>query len=305
MALEASKKILLLILKASVSAVSLYLVFRKADMKQISAILVSIGPFPFLLCVLLYILSQMTSTFRWKLLLPERFTYRRLFSLYMIGAFFSSFLPGVIGGDAVRAYYLNKDARKISLTLASIFMDRYVGYAGLMTIGIIFFPFAVPFFHGSPYAWTLPAIVAAFVAGSIFFFGLQIGRRFRVVAEFYQYFTMIRQRKGTVFRAFLLSLFVQMLNFLMVNIFAVAMEAEISALVLFVFLPIVITLTTLPISISGIGVREGSFVLLLGLVGVRPEVATSISLAWFFSTFAGGLLGLVFYLRQPGDAGAA
>ena len=57
----------------------------------------------------------MLSTLRWKLLLPEKFKFRKLFSLYMMGSFFGTFLPGIIGGDAVRAYYLNKDAKKISL----------------------------------------------------------------------------------------------------------------------------------------------------------------------------------------------
>lgn len=282
------------------SSASLYLVFRKADLSQISSILMSIGPFPFLFVSLLYILSQLASTFRWKLLLPERFTVRRLFSLYMIGAFFSSFLPGVVGGDAVKAYYLNRDARKISLTLASIFLDRYIGFAALMTLGIIAFPFSLPSFGSSPYAWALPAIFTAFVIGSLLFFRLQVGRRFTMVAEFYQYFREVRSRKEVIPQAFLISVLVQLMNFLMVISLAVAMHAEIPVVVLFVFMPIVITLTSLPISISGIGVREGSFVLLLGLIGVRPEVATSISLAWFFSVFLGSLPGLIAYLRQSG-----
>ena len=37
----------------------------------------------------------------------------------------------------------------------------------------------------------------------------------------------------------------------------------------------------IPVSISGFGVREGAFVLLFGLIGVKPEAATAISLSWF------------------------
>jgi hypothetical protein len=50
-----------------------------------------------------------------------------------------------------------------------------------------------------------------------------------------------------------------------------------------------------PISISGLGVREGAFVLLLGLIGVKSEISTSLSLAWFFSVFVGSIPGLAIY----------
>ncbi len=97
------RKALLFALKLAISAVSLYLVFSKADVAQTARILKGIGPGYFISAACLYIVSQSVSTLRWKLLLPETFLYGRLFSLYMIGSFFSSFLPGVIGGDVVKA----------------------------------------------------------------------------------------------------------------------------------------------------------------------------------------------------------
>lgn len=287
-------------LKLVVSSGSLYLVFSKTDMKQILSMLKKVGPFYFCAAAFIYIVSILISAVRWKLLLPEKFTVRRLFSLYMIGAFFSSFLPGVIGGDVVKAYYLNKDAKKISLTLASIFMDRYLGYVSLMIIGIVSFPFAMKFFGASPYKWAMPVIFVSFVAGSFLFFGLQLGRRFRVVSEFYEYFVSLKTKKDVLVKTVALSLFLQVMGFMSVAMLAYAMGENIPVLLLFVFLPIIITITTVPISISGLGVREGAFVLLLGLIGVKPEVATSLSLSWFFSVFLGSIPGLLAYIRHSG-----
>jgi uncharacterized membrane protein YbhN (UPF0104 family) len=241
---------------------------------------------------------------RWKLLLPGKFKIKKLFSLYMIGAFFSSFLPGVVGGDAVKAYYLNKDAKKISLTLASIFMDRYIGYVGLITIGAIAFPFVLGYFGESVYRWTLPFIFVLFIIGSFLFFGLQLGKRFRVISEFYEYFSLLKTKKHIVISALMLAFIIQLMNYLIVIILASGMGAKIPLLVLFAFLPIVITITALPISIAGLGVREGSFVLLLGLIGVEPEVSTSLSLAWFFCVFFGSLPGLVLYLKGTSNTGS-
>jgi uncharacterized membrane protein YbhN (UPF0104 family) len=285
--------------KLAVSVLSLYLVFSKAGPREILAMMKKIGPLYFLGACLIYIAGQAVSTVRWKLLLPEHFTIRRLFSLYMIGAFFNSFLPGLIGGDVVKAYYLNKDAKKLSLTLASIFMDRYFGYSALMIVGIAAYPFAIGYFRGAS-QWVMPAIVCAFIVGSILFFGLQLGRRFRTVSEFYEYFSLLKSRRDVIVKAILLSICIQVMGFLAVALLASALGEDIPLLLLFVFLPIIITVTTIPVSISGLGVREGAFVILLGLIGIRPELATSLSLSWFFSNFVGSIPGLAAYVRQTG-----
>ncbi|MEW6110218.1 MAG: lysylphosphatidylglycerol synthase transmembrane domain-containing protein [Nitrospirota bacterium] len=291
-----TNKILIFILKSSISAISLYIIFSKTDIRHTFYILRNTNIFYFLAAISLYILSQLASSFRWKMLLPERFRVRRLFSLYMIGAFFSTFLPGLIGGDVVKAYYLNKDAKKLSLTLASIFMDRYMGYLSLMIIGISALPFVSDYFGGSPYKWVMPLIFIAFVTGSFLFFGLKIGKRLSVISEFYDYFSLLWTRKEIIIKTLLTSLVIQFLNFSKVIILAAGVGADIPLLLFFVFLPIIITITTLPISISGLGLREGSFVLLLGLIGIEPELATSISIAWFLSIFVGSLPGLIVYI---------
>lgn len=293
---RASNKIYIFALKLAVSGASLFLIFRKTDIAHVAYILRSIGMTSFLAVSAVYIFSQLLSTIRWRMLMTDRFPVRKLFSLYMIGAFFSTFLPGLIGGDAIRAYYLNKDARKISATLASVFMDRYVGFVSLMTIGIAAFPFSLGSFAGSPYTWLMPVIFVSFVVASILFFSLKLGKRFRIMTEFYDYFSLLWKRKGTIASAFAFSVVIQSMNFFMVILLAWRMGLPVSLLQLAVFLPIVITISSLPISISGIGVREGAFVILLGLISVSPEAATSLSLSWFFSVVMGSLPGLAFYV---------
>jgi hypothetical protein len=55
--------------------------------------------------------------------------------------------------------------------------------------------------------------------------------------------------------------------------------------------------TTIPFSISGIGIREWAFVLFLGLIRIKPEFATAISLSWFAAIAGASLLGFIEYLR--------
>jgi uncharacterized membrane protein YbhN (UPF0104 family) len=74
-------------------------------------------------------------------------------------------------------------------------------------------------------------------------------------------------------------------------------------LALFMFMPIIVTVSSIPVSISGVGLREGAFVLLLGSIGIPPDAATALSFAWFLSVVAGGLTGIYEYLRHK-DYGA-
>lgn len=307
-------KIIFFALKLAVSTLLLYIVFSKMDISQVMPTMKKIGPLYFLAAIFIYILSQLISTMRWKLLLPDKFTVRRLFSLYMIGAFFSSFMPGVIGGDVVKAYYLNKDSRKLSLTLASIFMDRYLGYVSLMIIGMAAFPFSLRFIGEAvninlyifdvPVRWVFPAIFVAFIIGSFLFFGLQLGKRFRVVSEFYEYFVLLKAQKAVIIKAITLSVLLQLMGFAAVGFLASAMGEDIPLLLLCVFLPIIVTIASLPISIAGFGLREYSFVVLLGFIGIKPETALSLSFAWVLSILVGSLPGLVAYIRRSARAAA-
>lgn len=285
--------------------------------------------------MLLYILSIYLSSIRWRLLLPEGHKTGRLFSLYLIGSFFNHILPGIIGGDAVKAYYLSnelKNSNELRVTsneleteklstdellvtrhsslvtdvtyhpshvvaIASVFMDRYIGFAALMLIGLFAFPFGLKYFAGSYVEWALPLIVFLFIMGSLIVFGLKIGRRFRLLAGFYSYFSMYLNKRSVIVRTLLLSVVLQIFGICAVYILSIGLNIPIPALSLFIFIPVIAAISTLPVSISGIGVREASFVLLFGSVGISPAQATAVSFAWFLSMVTGSLIGFIEYLR--------
>lgn len=251
----------------------------------------------FIFAIFLYIGAQFFSTLRLRLLLPEVLGLRKLFSLYMIGAFFNTLLPGIIGGDAVKAFYLYQATGKSSLTIASVFMDRYLGFTMLMAICIIAFPFGYNYLLGSRIEWLLPLVVLSFIIASLLIFGLRLGKSIKIVSGFYDYFHAYRHQKSVIGKALLISAIVQLLNIFAVYILALGLGVHISFVVCLIFLPLIILFTMLPISISGLGVRESAFVVLFGFIGTKPEIATALSLSWFLSSAIGSLLGLFEYVR--------
>ena len=59
----------------------------------------------------------------------------------------------------------------------------------------------------------------------------------------------------------------------------------------------IILISMIPVSISGLGIREGAFVFFLGTTGVPPEKAMTLSILWFLSVVVAGLWGFIEYLR--------
>jgi len=292
-----TNKIFTLIIKFAVSTALLYIVLSKTGLEQVFSMLKGMSLPVFISAIFLYILAQFISTLRWKLLLPGVLGVRKLFSLYMIGAFFNTLLPGVIGGDAVKGFYLYQATGRGSLTLASIFMDRYLGFVVLIAICALAFPFGYKYFYGSRLEWLLPLVVLSFIIGSFLVFGLRLGKRIKILSGFYDYFHAYRNQKEVIGKTLLLSVLVQLAGIFSVYILALGIGQHIPFLACLIFVPLIVMFTTLPISISGLGVREGAFVLFLGLIGIKPGVATAISLSWFVSITAGSLLGLIEYIK--------
>jgi hypothetical protein len=296
LALKVNRAFFVLI-KIVVSSGLLYIVFRKTGLEDVAGALRDVNIPAFLSATALYLFAQVISTIRWRLLLPEGIGLRKLLSLCMIGSFFNTFLPGVIGGDAVKGLYLYRLTGNGSLSLASIFMDRYIGLAALIAICTVAFPFGVGYFAGSPATWLLPVIVFSFIGASIVIFGLRIGRQVRVLSEFYSYFHAYRHQTTVIGKTFILSVIVQLAGMLSVYILALGMGQHVSFLVVLLFVPLIILFTMLPVSISGLGIRESMFVLFFGLVGVPPGRATALSLLWFLSISFASLAGLVEYIK--------
>jgi uncharacterized membrane protein YbhN (UPF0104 family) len=290
-------KLIVILGKILVSSGLLYFVISKTGADKVISTLKGINPLAFLLAVSIYIFAIYISSLRWRLLLHEEFGLRKLFSLYFIGSFFNHLLPGIIGGDAVKAYYLYKDTGKGGPAIASVFMDRYIGFTALMFVGLSAFPFGLRYFRGSYIEWILPLMVLLFLLGSFIIFGLKAGKRVRFLSGLYDYFSLYKGKKPVLLKTFFLSLIVQVVIVFAVYVLSLGLKTEVPLLPLFIFVPIISTISSIPISISGLGVREASFVLLFGSLGIQPAEATAVSFAYFLSVATGSLPGLIEYLR--------
>ena len=305
------KKAALLLIKIAVSSALLIFLFSKVGGMAVIENAVLLSPAHFAVAVALYIFSVCLSSMRWKLLIPHPVGIRRLFSIYMVGSFFNTCLPGIIGGDAVKAYYLNIELKQNcsaaatgtsgvgnnALSVASVFMDRYIGLAALLSIGLAVFPAGFSLLSKTPAVWTMPLLFSGFIAASILLFRFRLGERLKFMVGIYDCFSYYFTKRHILMKAFLYSIAIQLTVVLSVYILARGMALDITYLSLLVFLPLIILISMIPVSISGIGIREGAFVFFLGTAGIPPDKAMTLSILWFLSLVVAGFWGLAEYLR--------
>ena len=290
-------RLLLLIVKILVSAALLAVIIGKAGPRDILSHLQAMDLRFFFLVSLLHILLLLFTALRLRLLLDEERPFWKLFSLCMIGSFFNHILPGAIGGDAVKAYYLYQDTQKRVSSMGSVVMDRYVGFCGLLSVGLVSGFVAFGELRLAGLHWLIPSLAVFFLAGSLLLFRLRIGRRFAVVSDLYDYFSRVLKNREAVLKAYVISIVIQAITIAMIYFTARGIGVRLPFTALFVFVPVIITVTMIPVSISGLGVRESAFVVLFGLAGVPAGAAASISFLWYLSATVGSLTGLVEYVR--------
>ncbi len=291
------KRMVLLSIKVFVSALLLYAVLKKAGPRNVLEHLRSMSPWYFLLASLIYLVIALLASLRLRLLLNKQYPVGKLFSLQLIGSFFNNILPGAIGGDVVKVYYLYGETRNGGMSFGSVFLDRYMGVFVRLSMGLIAGLAAFKELKTIGMHTAIPLFFTVFLLISLVFFKLRIGKSISTLSAFYDYTADVLKKKSILLELAALSAVGQALLILMIAVIAMGMGEKLSFTALFILVPVILTAMIIPLSISGFGIRESAFVLLFSLVGIPASVSTSISFLWFLSMALASLFGLVEYLR--------
>lgn len=297
------KKILSFVLKLLVSGALLLYLFHFSgivDMQGVIKTLKHTRLWVFIIAFFVYLCTVFVSTKRWALFLPEPMKYSRLVSLYFIGAFFNTFLPGLVGGDAVKAFYLYKDIGKGGSSLASVFMDRYMGLSAMVGIALIAFIGGYSYVKGTEIIWFVPILCGGFLLASLVLWKLNWGRM-KVLNAFYTPLMGYKSKKKIIYKGLLLGFVVQLISITNIYILSHALGLKVPIIYFFIFVPIISAISAIPISIAGLGIRETGFAALFNIVfakvGVTSDQAVGLSMLVFATMCSVNLIGGMEYLR--------
>jgi len=314
------RKLLLQLLKIAISAGLLVFLLTRISPDRLLPVLKGIHWAYLLLAVGIFFLSALFGSFQWFLLLGAGgigLPFGKTFKLYFVGLFFNNFLPANVGGDAVKIYDVSKIGNDPYQVFAITLLDRVIGITGLCLLAIA----ASVILLGLGGIEELSIYIFVFIGCIVPVFALVLNRR--ISGWIKRMFTMITwwglgKRFGSIFehlggfrrlrillgRLTLLAIFVQFLrvatHIAVARALGIAITPEMF-LYFFVFIPLLGLIMVLPISINGLGVREGAGVLLFTRIGFLEEQA----LLMEFLTYAvmvtvslvGGFLFLIRHVR--------
>jgi uncharacterized membrane protein YbhN (UPF0104 family) len=290
------KRILSFVLKVLISSVLLYIFLSRVDINAVKEILKETKIPLFIAGFLVYLSTVFVSTKRWSLFLPSGLKYFKLVSLYFIGAFFNTFLPGLIGGDAVKAFYLYRHIGKGGLSLAAVFMDRYMGLVAMACIAFISLIVGYPYIKGTGIVWIILVFLGALLLGSLFLWKVKWGK-IKFLSSFYTPLMGYKAEKETIYKGLMLGFAVQCLGITSVYFLSLSIGLKVSIVYFFMFIPIISAASAIPVSIAGLGIREAGYVILFTRVGVTSAAALSLSLLLFTTMVLVNLIGGIEYLR--------
>jgi len=263
------------------------------------------------LAVGLLTLERVLSVVKWLLFLKVKgstVSFWRLFIINYVGGFWGLILPSSVSADIVRGFYLSRATSDLKLTVTSMAADRFISGVSLVCVACLGGWFA-GYHPGFEHLRVLTLVLALGTAITVFILFQRSFLRWldrRIIQKFNDWKIIQTARKwivscleyqqypGLLLKAFFLSLMVQTVRVLIFYVVALGFGLHAPIMYYIIFIPLIMVLIMLPISLNGIGVREVSFVSFFSMAGM-PEsgafvVSFTVSVLTTLTTAVGGLI---------------
>jgi uncharacterized membrane protein YbhN (UPF0104 family) len=307
----ARKPLVIFLLKALVTAACLWWLSRYFDYEQVRAALSGIDARLLIFAIALHFLSFLAGGVRWWLLfrhLHGAIAFRQVWPSYYLGVFFNNLLPSIFGGDLARTARLYASGLSGSALVSSAFIDRLLGLAAVLGMGLIALLFAPAGFEnqlalsvfGLGLLALLPMVIIAVLPRWAKLLDSGFGNRWPRLHAVLACFPRYSRAPGLILKAFGLSVLNQLLVVLVLLMLAPGVGVHLPVVQFTVVLMLVFLVSSLPISLGGLGAREGAMMGLLLPLGVEAASVLALSVAYLLVLWSCTLPGaFMLMLREP------
>ena len=253
-----------------------------------------------LLVFFISFIQYVLSAYRWMYISSKNgseMNFLYCLKFYYISTFINNILPGGVVGDIYRAYSARESDNNLinlSKSVQGIVFERLSGQIMMFFIFLISLTFF--FLINAKYVAFLftvvPVLLITFiiyiVVRKIYFNKISSNE---IVINFRKIFS------GKIFWNHTIISFFVVLSYIVIYIIsAEALGLSIDCFTFFVFTPIVLFSMTLPVSIGGWGVREGTALLIAFLLGLSASSSISVAVMYGILNLFCSLPGLYFLL---------
>lgn len=320
------KKTISTSLRVFISLALIFVLFRKIDFKGTLKVIAHLNPFYFTLAMVIFFILTILVFYRWKMLLDAHkvdVPSMRVLSSFSGGLFINLFTPSTIGGDLSRSIDLGAHTKRYGVIAATVLLDRLSGFAGLVTVAIVSLIFGHRLIDDFSVYATVFLLTLLLTGVFLILFNQGIYNRLnRFVSnpstsleispeqsrrakkgKFWENFNKLhteiyffRQHRGVLYTNFLYSVFIQGGSSVFSYFILRSLNTKINILYPLVFNPVITVITTIPISIGGLGLRDASSIFFYSKAGVAKDIALAQSLLNFAIIVIFGLIGGIIYV---------
>jgi uncharacterized protein (TIRG00374 family) len=288
-----------LLLKVSVTATLLCVIlWQLGGVGSVLAVMGRMHPGYVALVLLVNTADRALMTFKWGMLLRSRGVELPFFygmKIYCASMIWGTFLPATLGADVARAVTTSRIGLNSDVVVSSIIIERILGFLSALFLGLL--SLLLLSLYGSldsrfDGVWLLGLMMLG--SATALFSASFNQRAFRWIrsrfpsamkrmaimqriGQFHATYRSYNDDKKTLTQFFGLTLLEQLLPIVHSWLIARALGAEISLLFIAGVVPLTILISRIPVSIDGLGVFEGIFILLMSLAGVSPAEAVAIA----------------------------
>jgi len=277
--------------------------------------------------LVVFVFCQALIGLRWWILLRTQSVFIPFWAavrLHFLGTFYNNFMPGSVGGDLVRAWYVKKHSDRWFQAALSVFVDRAVGLASTLAIAIFFYILflrgrGIQFTAGgrgfidtaSKYKWiffgvalgaaAIPVLLSSHNKGrkllakswlKIRTLGIKLARKLKDSIVLYS------RKPLSILTAFGLTVFLQMVTITGFWFLGVNLGVNVSLKYYYVFFTLTWVLGAVPVSIGGAVVVEFMLAFLfIKFAGAGEEAASALALCqravWMIASLPGGAIHLL------------
>ena len=315
----------LTMVKVAVALILVGALFWSVDWRDSLARLRDVAPAWTVAAALFFVASVVISAWKWQLLLRARglrVGLPSLVRLYWTGVFFNNFMPSSFGGDVVRLV-LARRIGGVAPVAASMLVERATGFLVLVVLALAALLLG-PALNGAgalrPVAITI-LVLGTFSLALLLWRGHALVRavaasrpaRHRLVARVLakiDALALTLRDYGADHRALVVTCAVSVLFYAGLVLFQHAaihaLHGDLTLGQVALVAPLVVLVAALPVSINGIGITEGAFVILYAQVGLPPEIGLASALLRRIVLLLAALPGAAFWLleRRPTAAAA-
>ncbi|MBI4619760.1 MAG: flippase-like domain-containing protein [Desulfobacterales bacterium] len=271
----------------------------------------------YLLALLLLFPAILGSAWRWQILMKFQgivYGLKECFAAYSAGIYLGLITPGKMG-DLVKVFYLKNAGHSMGKASFSVLVDRLYDLFALCLFGLIslfiFFDYLkrVPSLSLLVVVITIVSILAAFYFKGKVIKDIIVNRAYILIPSTYKnplksnikdFFKDVRDlnfRKISLLT--IITLLEWMVVFILHYLLALSLRIELSFWYISACVSLSVLISLIPVSIAGIGTRDGVLVLLFSYLGSTKEAAIAFSFLILSMSIISGLLGFVFWTKRP------